>query len=342
MISFDFNKPFEKQLEFFRQKGFLFSPNSWRDVWAEAHARAFTVARVTEMDILEDIRKSIDDAKVKGTSIEQFKKDLRAKLESRGWFAPPGSIVEGTDGRKKLTGWRLDTIYRTNMAAAYQTGRYIQMQEVKRFRPWWQYKITPKATNRKTHKVHEGEVYHADHEFWNVWFPPNGFNCGCYVKTLSDRQMESRGLEAKKKYPKIKPDEGWNYNPGEAGLDAWKPDFSAYPPFARKILKNEVKGVALIKAAAFLVAKEHLDKVIPCDTVHKAARLMKFATDAMDSAKAHRIDHLWGMIQGRMTRAEFERWVQEIDLQGMGRLQGGDFSDLSGGQSDHVMKLTWI
>lgn len=172
--------PFEEAIAWFRKKGYALSPESWRDLWQQAHGRAFTVARVTAMDVLEDIRAEVDKALAEGTSLEAFQADLRKTLERKGWFSPSGvdAEVEMPDGtiRKRLTPWRLETVYRVNLQTAYSAGRYRQMEEVKAARPFWQYKTRPVAASRPDHLAQEGKVYHADHPFWDEWYPPNGFN----------------------------------------------------------------------------------------------------------------------------------------------------------------------
>lgn len=171
--------PFDEALEYFRSKGIELSPGSWRDIWQAAHARSFTVAKVTQMDVLMDIREAADNAIEAGTSLQEFKKGLRETLEQKGWFAPKGerAIVQMPDGtiRKRLTGWRLDTIYRANLGTAFQVGRYKQMEEVKDARPFRQYMTVGDASVRPEHAKHHGKVYHADAVFWDTWYPPNGF-----------------------------------------------------------------------------------------------------------------------------------------------------------------------
>jgi len=237
--------PFQEAIGYFRQKGYAFSPTSWRDVWQKAHARAFTVARVTAMDALVDIREAVDKALKEGISLGEFKKGLRKTLERKGWFAPTGeeAIIKLPDGtiRKRLTAWRLDLIYTQNLQTAYSVGRYKQMMDVKDRRPWWQYMSRLLSTTREEHAAHHETVRHAEHPFWNTWYPPNGFRCKCYVKTLSSRQMKERGLEEEHKGTDLKPDEGWQYNPGKAGLDAWQPDLNKYDPGARRLLEEDLR-----------------------------------------------------------------------------------------------------
>ena len=245
MIGINFDLPFLEQLEFFRSKGFALSPDSWRDVWQQAHARAFTVARVTEMDVLKDIRAALDEAMETGITLKQFKAGLRETLERKGWLAPEGerAKVEMPDGttRKRLTGWRLDTIFRTNSQAAYSTGRYKQQQEVKALRPFWLYRTAGDISVRPEHQEMDGRVYHADHPVWNQWYPPNGFNCRCYVRTLSARQMQREGRKESTKGVDIKPDEGFRFNGGKAGLDSWMPDLTRYSREEKKMVKTALK-----------------------------------------------------------------------------------------------------
>jgi len=238
--------PFDEAIAYFRSKGYALSPEGWRDLWQEAHARAFTVARVTEMDVIEDIRTEVQKALDAGTSLKQFQVDLRKTLERKGWFAPSGVEAEVTlpDGTvvKRLTPWRLETVYRTNLQTAYSVGRYKQMEEVKDARPYWQYMGIRDEVTRPAHAEQFGKVYHADHPFWDEWYPPNGFNCRCYVKTLSGRQMDERGLTEETRGVADHPDEGWRYNVGKEGLAAWRPDLSGYGPKARAVLERTLQG----------------------------------------------------------------------------------------------------
>ncbi len=228
MIQALFNQPFDEQLAYFRQKGYLFSPNSWRDVWKEAHSRAFTVARVTEMSVLQHVRESLDKAMDKGESFGKWKKSL----DLENW-----------------TKQRFEIVYRTNISTSYHVGRYKQQQDLKHRRPWWQYRITPlmpSRRNRDVHKASDEKVFHSDHEFWQVNYPPNGFLCGCYTNTLSDRQLKSSGKKPESDDYKVKkedrPDEGWDYNPGQAGLDAWKPDYKPFSEIYSTALRQSIRG----------------------------------------------------------------------------------------------------
>lgn len=174
-----FDLAFEEAIAWFRSKGYAISADSWRDVWKEANARSFTVARVTEMDVLMDIRDEVDKAIATGETLDQFVKNLAPTLERKGWLAPQGeaAIVQLPDGStmQRIAPWRLDTIYDTNLQTAYSVGRYEQQMEVAEQRPLWQYNaVIDEVTTPECEELN-GVVYHYDHPFWDEWYPPNHF-----------------------------------------------------------------------------------------------------------------------------------------------------------------------
>lgn len=216
-----FDLPFDEAIAHFQAKGMQLSPDGWRDVWQQANARSFTVARVTAMDVLQDIRGEVQKALDSGISLGEFKKNLIPTLQRKGWFAKslPGTEAQVAAGVKPLTPWRLETIYRTNLQTAYSAGRYQQMLEVAPARPYWQYHAILDSRTRPRHAAMNGKVYDYRHPIWSTWYPPNGFNCRCFVSTLSKRQMAERGLKESTTGVDVQPDEGWRYNVGEAGMD---------------------------------------------------------------------------------------------------------------------------
>lgn len=46
----------------------------YQDVWNEEHLTAFTAAKVMQLDILQDMKESIEKAIENGETLEQFKK----------------------------------------------------------------------------------------------------------------------------------------------------------------------------------------------------------------------------------------------------------------------------
>lgn len=229
--------PFDEAIRFFQEKGLALSPQSWLDIWGAAHVRSFTVARVTAMDVLEDIRDSIERAMDQGVPLRQFQAELGTLLERRGWLARSGVDAEVVmpDGtvRKRLTPWRLDTIYRTNIQSAYQAGRYQQMMRVAPRRPYWMYDAVLDSRTRPSHAAMDGKVYRFDHPIWDRWYPPNGYNCRCTVRCLTESDLVERGLAESTSGASVQPDAGFEYNPGR---EKWQPDFNQYSPEGRRSL----------------------------------------------------------------------------------------------------------
>jgi len=144
----------------------------------EAKQRAFFAAGVAKEDVAADLHSALLRNLREGKSFGDFKKEAQ-KLSG-------------------LSTQRLDLIYRQNVHAAYQAGRYRQMRDpaVLKLRPYWQYLHFPQERfPRPDHLALHQKVVAADDPFWKQWYPPNGYGCKCSVRTLSDRQVRDLGLE---------------------------------------------------------------------------------------------------------------------------------------------------
>ena len=177
-LAYAIGLPPHEAIEYFEAKGYKITWN-WYDLWEQAHAKAFTVAKVMRMDILMDIREMINKALKEGITFEQFKKELEPKLRAKGWWGvkfvshPDGKVERIVEG----TPWRLETIFRTNMQSAYMAGRYKAFMENVDDRPYWQYVAVLDRKTRPAHRALHGKVFRYDDPFWQTHFPPNGFNC---------------------------------------------------------------------------------------------------------------------------------------------------------------------
>lgn len=49
--------------------------------------------------------------------------------------------------------------------------------------------------------------------------------------------MERKKLHEETRGTDLSPDEGFDYNPGQAGLEAWQPDMTKYGPRERGMLE---------------------------------------------------------------------------------------------------------
>lgn len=217
-----FNRPPEEIVEQFRSKGYAVSWN-WRDVWQQSHSRAFTVAKAVNQNVLESIRGEVDKALAEGTTFRQFQKNLEPRLKELGWWGKR-EIVDPETGEvtevQLGSPWRLKNIYRTNLTTSYAAGRYKVQEAATARRPWWIYRSALLPTTRDSHEKKHGTVARYDHPFWIENYPPNDWGCKCGVDSLSDRQLEARGLKPIEGDIEGIAGEGWDYNPGAA---PWQP-----------------------------------------------------------------------------------------------------------------------
>ncbi|MFZ4857917.1 MAG: phage minor head protein [Desulfuromonadaceae bacterium] len=288
-LSFAFGLPPEKAIEYFRAKGYTIGWD-WRETLHEAHARAFTVAKVMKVDVLEDIRGAVDRALHDGLTLADFKKDLIPTLQKKGWW---GEITHPETGEPAfIDARRLTTIYQTNLQTAYMTGRYQGMMENSSKRPYWMYVSILDGRTRPAHKAMNGKIFRFDDPIWNTIYPQNGFRCRCRVRALSESDLAGRspvlssagrldsievamgkddtfttvsryrGVDDKGKAFTFSPDPGWSYNPGKAGQQ-----------HLEQVLRNKVAGLpAGIRTAV-------LQPVMP---VHSNGVLSKTFMQAID------------------------------------------------------------
>lgn len=250
-LAYALRLPPEKAIAYFEAKGYAFSWD-WREVWQEAHAKAFTVAGVMKADVLKEIRAGVEQALKQGKTLAQFERGLEPFLKRRGWLGK-GEVRDQLTGEvagRRLGPHRLTTIYRTNMQTSSMAGRYKSFAENAAARPHWEYVAVMDARTRPEHAALNGLVFPAGDPFWNSYWPPNGYRCRCRVTALTGgeargagkRLMSSEGRLGEREVqvgrsrpgqpaPKatvasfeprpglsISPDPGFSYNPGKA---AW-------------------------------------------------------------------------------------------------------------------------
>ena len=179
-LSAAFGLPPEEALAWFQAKGYAITWG-WRDMDAAAHARAFTVAGVTKLDVLADIRGELTRTMQEGTTLADFKKRLIPRLQTKGWWGKQAQtdMDTGEMRGKGLTPRRLETIFRANVQSAYMAGRWKQQIEDANNRPWWQYVAILDGRTRPQHAALNGRIFRYDDPFWRSHYPPNGFNCRC-------------------------------------------------------------------------------------------------------------------------------------------------------------------
>lgn len=194
--------PFQEAIDFFRDKTSV-SPERFRLLSLAARQKAFAIADGANRQVRDSIRGLLDRSLADGLTLSDFKEQAADVLDNSGLSARQP--------------WYWETVYRTNMATSYQAGRWQQMTDpdVIKVRPYLRYVSALLPTTRPSHAEKHGVVLPADDQFWDAWYPPNGFNCYCTVQSVSESLLQRRGWSVGApafQYPD--PDPGFAVNAG--------------------------------------------------------------------------------------------------------------------------------
>lgn len=221
-VSPDFSVKFSEAIAYLRGKLPEVSL-AYNDLAGPVHAKVFTVAGSTKVDLVRDLHAAVIKALEEGKTISAFRKDFDAAVQRHGW------------SYKGKRGWRSALILNTNMRSAHMAGRWAQIQANKADRPYLQYRTAGDARVRPQHRVWNGLVYPVDHAFWSTHYPPNGWGCRCTVRSYSLGDLSTRGPKVSEPFkPRMREvgtatggptdlvpegiDAGWDHNVGQAWL----------------------------------------------------------------------------------------------------------------------------
>jgi hypothetical protein len=187
--------PPEEAIEYFRQKGFAIGFD-YRDVWQAQHQAGFTVAKVMQLDILQDIRAEVDRALEAGTTVRDFQKQLLPGLQAKGWWGRKvmRDPLTGEDKEVQLgSPRRLKVIYDTNLRTAHSEGQWQRIQDSKEAFPYLEYDGANSEHPRLQHSAWDGLTLPVDDPFWQAHFPVKEYGCKCRAIPRSARQVERSG-----------------------------------------------------------------------------------------------------------------------------------------------------
>jgi SPP1 gp7 family putative phage head morphogenesis protein len=282
-LQFALNLPPADAVKYLQAKGFAFSFN-WQEVWQEAHHKAFTVAKALNIEILQEIRQQVQRSIEEGITFGEFQKQLEPTLKNLGWWGksymvnPNSGAVEGVQlGSPR----RLKTIYRTNLTVAYSVGRYKQMAENTKHRPYWLYNATLDRRTRPGHAALHGKVFRFDDPIWETIYPPNDWGCRCWVRPLTKSEVESMGLQVEepgttKLPPNFAPEE-WQYNPGKHAFDAFTPPEMPQAPVPAKDIN--ISGLTRVPIDQLPVHNVSASMLLPKTKVISVAEAKKYINE---------------------------------------------------------------
>lgn len=323
-----FGLPPEEAVRWFREKGYAVGFD-WRDVERDVHARAFTVAKATQLDVLADLREGVDKAIADGGTLNEFRKGLKPLLQAKGWWGEKEVDELDVDGKptgeKKVvqlgSANRLRTIFETNLRGAQAAGRWERMQRTKAARPYARYVCLLDGRERAEHRAWHGIVLPIDHPWWATHSPPNGWGCRCKMQQLSARDLERYGYSVSEDAP---PDEmrvwtnertgksslvpkgidpGFDFNPGLAPRGFQRPAEKkeiALRPIRDFRFSNRPSAKELREAGGLPEAAERWYELADADRDLKKKKITREQWDAMWKVAGER----WNAMLGGKDSAE--------------------------------------
>ena len=288
---FDFKSPPQDAIRYLEQK---FPKASWAytDLLDNAHDRAFVVAKMVDVDLATTMQRSIIDAMQEGKGYKAWAKDIDKVLAKSGWYDGQINVDAQGNAKKVVTGGqhRLETIYRTNVAAAYEAGRQQVIFNDRDDDPFGyvMYSAIMDNRTRPTHKALHGKVMEKSDPAWSSISPPNGYNCRCTIVELTQGQIDRYGYKVTKSDGKLSTQVVELPNGKEAQRTLFELDNGA-------VFKTDV-------------GFNHAPKILPMQTLFDKAILAepKFASRVVSQALAQ------PRIKTQVNQ-EVKTWVQGVD-----------------------------
>lgn len=186
-MAIDFKSaPFDEAISYLENRIALPSER-WNDYQDSEANAAFWSAGAVDATLVSDLQKSVTRAIQNGTPYDspEFAAQIANFSEQYGW-----NIKGGAD-------WRARLILSQNLRQSYAAGRHDQQfdPDVMKLQPYLQYLHSDSRAPRPAHVALDGKVFAKTDPIWQSIEPPNGFNCSCYTVSLSQRQLDRKGLE---------------------------------------------------------------------------------------------------------------------------------------------------
>lgn len=198
----------EAAIQYLQNKGYKIGWD-WHETLDAAHARAFTVAKVARVDVLQDIHQSLITAMQKGQAFDEWAKNLEPTLKSKGWWGKQ-IIVDATGNAKVVqlgSMRRLRTIYDTNISSAYMAAKeqfYLSHPELQISHPYVKYIAILDGKTRPAHRAMSGRIFRYDDPIWQTCKPKNGFGCRCNWTWVSQYEVEQDNLNVESSAGKLR------------------------------------------------------------------------------------------------------------------------------------------
>ena len=157
-----------------------------------------------ELDILQDTHEEMSLAIEQGISLDDFVKTQTERLQKAGWWGRRLRRDPKTgELRDVLLGspLRLRLIYSTNLRTSLAAGQWQPIEETRETHPYLLYQLGPSRIHRPMHVRWHGTLLPSDDPWWRAHFPPNGWNCRCWVCQVSKVEAEDKKWQVSERLP---------------------------------------------------------------------------------------------------------------------------------------------
>lgn len=196
--------PFQEAVDAFLAKRIM-TKEAFNALAAAMKVKAFTAAYVYAADQLQAVYDGVRLAIEKGSTLADFKEEA-------------GEILTRP--------WHRETVFRTNVLAAYGKGHFDRAQELRELRPYARYSAVMDGRTRPSHAALHGRIYPLEHPFWKTYWPPWGYNCRCGVTTISQLEVAEQKLRVRQDMSDLPVPDQKFVSPAAGD---WQPDLGRLP-----------------------------------------------------------------------------------------------------------------
>lgn len=154
-------------------------------------------ANAVRADIIKTMRNTLVNAAKQGLTRTEAARVLVQKLKNNGLWDKVETVDGKTGDIKAIRGsspYRVETFFRSNMQASYMAGKWLNIQEDRFDRPYLQYLTQADDRVRPSHRVLHKGVWAVNDPVWRKIYPPNGYNCRCYVRQITEAVARRLGI----------------------------------------------------------------------------------------------------------------------------------------------------
>ena len=166
----------------------------------------------------------------------------------------------------------LETEYNTAILTGESAATYHRLMAQVDIFPYWQYTTAGDEHVRHSHKILQNVILPANDPRWAKLFPPNGWNCRCYILPRLPHEFNESKLAADRakvdsylKSPAFAKEQaqGWGVNRGEIGeiFTANQQYIHKFPLMASKLLNS--LGAAEFELLQYSQAKKVANAIAP-------------------------------------------------------------------------------